>query len=144
MLNSKSANEELESMMSKLYDEYLKAKAEDKDACFKRWEAATKLWNERLKTENDYLIREDQNKIECEKFDYEKQIQEQRRIDEIKAKRTDVVINSIFKGMQIGLAAGGMYTQAVQTRYNLIETDSISKAATRATNNMWANWLNGK
>ena len=145
MFDESLADESLQKAMVQVEDDMLKARtSEAKEKAMEQVKEIHKVINERIKIQNDRMIAESKNVLDCEKFDSEKEQEEKKRLDEKKSKRVDNCIRVGFRVAEIALVTGTFIVQLANLRNNLIETDNLSKAATRNVLGIIGDYLKGR
>lgn len=131
-LDEEKANKGLEQMMKEAEDRRLKAKTpEEIKAASEECAQLHRIYNDRLKIENDRYVQEARNELDLEKMKVDQERAERNDIEEAKSKRKDRWIKVGLKAAEIGVVVAGIGLQAIIIHNNLIETDGISKGVSR-------------
>lgn len=132
MLTEEMADRSLEKIMQVAEDEYLKAKTkEERDSAAERYLSLHRIYNDRLKIQNDRMNDESRNQIDAEKLDYEKEHQAGLDIEDKKSKSKDRWIKIGCKAAEIGVMGACVFIQSIIIHNNMIESDPISKGVTK-------------
>lgn len=144
MLDETKADELLESIMKRADDDVLKAKTpEEKEKAMKIAIEWHKVYNDRLKTQNEHLSSESKIELDVEKMENEKAAREESAEAEKLAKRRDFWGKVAIKAVEFGFMLGGTFISMSYNRNNIIETDSMSRAIRKATDNRLGDYIRG-
>ena len=144
MLNENKADSELEKAMEMVSDELLKAKTpEEKEKAAEKFQALHRIYNERLKIQNDDLVQRGKSELDSEKFDHDKARQEEEDVENKKARRREFWSKIGIKAVELGIVATGVVIQCIMIHNNTIETDAISKGTTRTIIGKFGDYLKG-
>lgn len=144
MLDEQKGDVSLERIMEMAEDDVLKAKnPEEKERAWKRYSDIHKIYNERLKIQNDRYVSEGKMALDAEKLDSDKIRQEFSDKEERSTLRKDRIIRIAFKVGELGLVTGGLVIQALMIHNNLIETDMVSKGMSKNLFGRLGDYLRG-
>lgn len=142
MLNEAFADGSLEKIMAMAEDDVLKAiSPEDKKTAIERYANLHRIYNERLKIQNDYASSEARIVMDSEKFDYEKQKVEAEIEAESKRSNKDFIKDIAITAAKLGMVGAEIAFQGIMIHNSLIETDAVSKSATKGILGTVSNYL---
>lgn len=142
MLKEEIADASLEQVMEMAKDDILKAKdSDEKKEAHERFISLHKVYNDRLKIQNDYLVAEDKNALDTEKFDHEKKVREEESIMDSRRSTRDFIKEVGFTAAKVGLVGLEVAFQGIMIHNNIIETDPVSKSATKGILGTISNYL---
>ncbi len=144
MLNEQKADLSLETIMEMAEDQVLKAKTdEDKKEAYNTYVNLCKIYNERLRIQNEHCDSESKIAFEVEKMENDKTIQEITVIDEREAKRKERWIKIGSKALELSIVGLTVFMEAAIMHHNMIKTDDVSKANSRNVMNRLGDYLKG-
>lgn len=144
MLDETKADESLERVIEMAEDWILKARNNDElESACERYCNLTKVYNDRLKVQNERYVSEAKMALEAEKFDHDKEVQEIISEEERKARNKEFIFRAAVDALKLGYIGYGYTIQTLQMHNNIIETDPISKGMTRNLFNRLGDFIKG-